>query len=65
MAVAFNRLARQDDEWFDEPDELDRLQRALDAIADIDDPRIAAAVLAYRAARAQAFGRTPESLPGR
>lgn len=56
MAVAFNRLVRHDDEWFDDPDELDRLQRALDAIADIEDPRTAAAVLAYRVARAQAFG---------
>ena len=56
LAVAINRLVRQDDEWFDEPDELDRLQRALDAIAGTDDPVTAAAVLAYRVARAQAFG---------
>lgn len=56
LAIAVNRLARHDDEWFDEPDELDRLARALDAIADIDDPVTAAGVLAYRVARAQAFG---------
>jgi prophage maintenance system killer protein len=56
LAVAFNRLARQDDEWFDEPDEFDRLQRALDAIGGIDDPVTAAAVIAYRVAKAQAFG---------
>lgn len=56
MAIAINRLARQDDEWFDEPDDLDRLRRALDAIDDVDDPITAAAVVAYRVARAQAFG---------
>jgi prophage maintenance system killer protein len=53
---AINRLAGQDDEWFDEPDEFDRLQRALDAIGNIDDPITAAAVIAHRVARAQAFG---------
>lgn len=56
LAVAFNRLARHDDEWFDEPDEFDRLQRALDVIDSIDDPITAAAVVAYRVAKAQAFG---------
>jgi prophage maintenance system killer protein len=56
LAVAINRLVRHDDEWFDEPDELDRLQRALDAIGSIDDPITAAAVVAFRVARPQAFG---------
>ncbi len=56
LAVAFSRLARQDDEWFDEPDEFDRLQRALDVIDSIDDPITAAAVVAYRVPKAQAFG---------
>jgi len=56
LAVAFNRLARQDDEWFDEPDEFDRLQRALEVLDSIDDPITAAAVVAYRVAKAQAFG---------
>lgn len=56
LAVAINRLVRHDDEWFDEPDELDRLQRALDAVAEVDNPVTAAAVLASRVARAQAFG---------
>jgi hypothetical protein len=51
-----HRLARQDDEWFDEPDEFDGLQRALDALASIDDPITAAALIAYRVAKAQAFG---------
>ena len=56
LAVAINRLVRQEDERFDEPDEFDRLERALDAIGGIDDPIRAAAVVAYRVARAQAFG---------
>jgi prophage maintenance system killer protein len=56
MAVAINRLARHDDEWFDEPDEVGRLERALDTIVDVEDPITAAAILAYRVARAQAFG---------
>jgi hypothetical protein len=32
-AIAFNRSERREDEWFDEPDDLDRVQRALDSIA--------------------------------
>lgn len=56
LAVAFNRATRRADEWFDEPDDLDRVQRALDSIANIDDVVHAAAVLAYRVARAQGFG---------
>jgi prophage maintenance system killer protein len=55
-ALAFNRSERRDDEWFDEPDDLERVQRALDSIADVDDVIVAAAVLAYRIARAQGFG---------
>jgi hypothetical protein len=56
LAVALNRAARRDDEWFDEPDDLKRLQRALDAVSEVNDPVTAAAVVAYRVARAQAFG---------
>ena len=55
LALAVNRVVRQRDEWFDEPDDVERVQKALAAIADIDDPVIAAA-LAYRLTRAQAFG---------
>jgi prophage maintenance system killer protein len=56
LAVALNYATRQDDEWFDEPDDLDRVQRALDVVAGIEDPVTAAAVVAYRVARAQGFG---------
>ena len=56
LAVAFNRVSRDADEWFDEPDDLERVQRAVDSIADLDDVVGAAAVLAYRVTRAQGFG---------
>lgn len=54
-AVAFNRAIRQPDERFDEPDDLDRVERALAAIDGVDDPVEAAAILAYRITRAQGF----------
>lgn len=56
LAIELNRAARRQDEWFDEPDDLERLQRALVAVSEIDDPVTAAATIAYRVARAQAFG---------
>lgn len=56
LAVLFNRAVRHEDEWFEEPDDLDRVERALAAIDGIADPTEAAAVLAYRVVRAQAFG---------
>jgi prophage maintenance system killer protein len=55
LVVAINHAVRREDEWFDEPDELDRVARALAAIDLIGDPVEAASVLAYRVARAQAF----------
>jgi hypothetical protein len=56
LAVALNYAARRGDEWFDEPDDLERVQRALDAGLEVNDPVTAAAMVAYRVARAQAFG---------
>jgi prophage maintenance system killer protein len=56
LAIALNHAARQDDEWFDDPDDLERLRRALDTVSETDDPITAAAVVAHRVARAQAFG---------
>ncbi|MHB1928120.1 MAG: Fic family protein [Acidimicrobiales bacterium] len=55
LAVALNQAVRAEDEWFDEPDDLERLQRALEANDEIEDPVTAAAVVAFRVARAQAF----------
>ena len=56
LAVAINRSVRRDDEWFDEPDDLPRLERALNSIAEIDDAVTAAGMLASRVTSAQAFG---------
>jgi Fic family protein len=56
LAVALNRAVRYDDEWFDEPDDIDRLARAVATIEPIEEPIEAAAVLAFRVTRAQAFG---------
>lgn len=55
-AVAFDRSERREDEWFDEPDDHERVQRALDSIAELEDVVQAAAVHAYRVARAQGVG---------
>jgi prophage maintenance system killer protein len=55
LAVAVNRAVREHGEWFDEPDDLDRVERAIAAIETIDDPVEAAAVLACRLTRAQGF----------
>ena len=54
--MAFNHAVREPDEWFEEPDELDRVQRALTSIEGVDDPVEAAARLAYSVTRAQGFG---------
>jgi prophage maintenance system killer protein len=56
LAVAFNEAVRQQDEWFEEPDDHTRLERALASIVAIESPIDAAAVIASRIARAQAFG---------
>ena len=68
LALAVNRAVRQPDEWFEEPDDLDRVERALGAIEFIDDPVEAAAVLACRLTRTQGFTEAtnarPSSSPG-
>jgi prophage maintenance system killer protein len=56
LAVALNRAVRYEDEWFDEPDELDRLSRALSSIDHLEEAVEAAAILAFRVTRTQAFG---------
>jgi prophage maintenance system killer protein len=55
LAVALNHSTRQADEWFDEPDDLDRVESALRSIDDFNDPVAAAAAIAFRVARAQGF----------
>lgn len=54
--MAFNHAVRAQDEWFNEPDDLDRLRSALSSIDGLDDAVVAAGVLAFRVTRAQAFG---------
>ena len=55
LAVAINRAVREADEWFSEPDDLDRVERALASIDGIDDPVRAAGVVTFRVTRAQGF----------
>ena len=55
LAVGINRRVRASDEWFEEPDDLDRVENALKSIDHIGDPLKAAAVLAYHVTRAQGF----------
>jgi prophage maintenance system killer protein len=55
LAIAFNRSVRGVDEWFSEPDDLDRVERALEAAATAHDPIEVAALIASRVARCQGF----------
>jgi prophage maintenance system killer protein len=57
LAVAFNHSTRAEDEWFDKPNDLGRVERALAAIEHIEGPIQAAGVLAFRVTRAQGFGK--------
>jgi hypothetical protein len=38
LIVAINASIRHDDEWFDEPDELDRIERLLEQLKTGTDP---------------------------
>lgn len=58
MVVVFNHPIRESDEWFDESnDDLDRVERILNRLADVSDPVVAAALCVSRLAqyRAEAF----------
>ena len=55
VVVAINASVRHDDEWFDEPDEVDRIERLLEQVKIETDPIVAAAVAVARIARSQAF----------
>jgi prophage maintenance system killer protein len=54
VVVAFNYTIREADEWFDEPDELDRVKRILDRLTDETDPVVAAALSVGHLAQSQA-----------
>lgn len=55
LAVEINKHVRGDDEWFDEADDLDRVETALKSLAEIGDPVVAAGAGAFRVTRAQGF----------
>ncbi|MGA9078550.1 MAG: Fic family protein [Acidimicrobiales bacterium] len=55
LAIALNRSIREVDEWFAEPDDLDRVERALEAATRAPDPIGVAALIASRVARCQGF----------
>jgi hypothetical protein len=55
LAIEFNKRVREDDEWFADPDDLDRVVQALTSFDNLENPLVAAGVLAYRVTRAQGF----------
>ncbi|HUD17326.1 MAG TPA: Fic family protein [Acidimicrobiales bacterium] len=55
IIVAINHSIRHDDEWFGDPDELDRIERILAELQREEDPVVAAATAVGRIARSQAF----------
>lgn len=55
VVVAFNHSIRKADEWFDESDDLDRVEGILSRLADESDPVVAAALGMSRLAQSQAF----------
>lgn len=55
LAIEINKRVREEDEWFEEPDDLERVSRALNSVDRELDPVVAAGILAYRVTRAQAF----------
>lgn len=38
LAIEFNKRVREDDEWFDEPDDIQRVEGALNSIDDLENP---------------------------
>jgi len=52
-AIEINQRVRGDDEWFDEPDDIERVESALRSIDDHQDPVETAALVASRVTRAQ------------
>lgn len=56
LAVAINEAVREGDEWFEESHDLERVARAIDSVGQEVDSIVAAGKLAFRVARAQAFG---------
>jgi prophage maintenance system killer protein len=55
LIVTINASVRGPDEFFDDEDDLDRVERVLQASENISDPVLLAALLMSRLARSQAF----------
>lgn len=55
LIVAINASVRHDDEWFDDVDDLDRIETIIGDLQTESDPLIAAAIATSRIARSQAF----------
>lgn len=55
LAIEINKRVREKDEWFEEPDDLERVSRALTSVDYEENPVVAAGILAYRVTRAQGF----------
>jgi prophage maintenance system killer protein len=55
LAIEINKRVRDKDEWFEEPDDLERVSRALSSVDREEHPVVAAGILAYRVTRAQGF----------
>jgi prophage maintenance system killer protein len=55
VVVAINASVRHDDEWFDEEDEVHRVEKILEELRIESDPLHAAALATGRIARSQAF----------
>jgi prophage maintenance system killer protein len=55
LAIEINKRVREKDEWFEEPDDLERVSRALSPVDREENPVVAAGILAYRVTREQGF----------
>ncbi|MHB8190412.1 MAG: Fic family protein [Ferrimicrobium sp.] len=55
LIVAINASMRDPDEFFDDEDDLDRVERVLQASENVSDPVLLAGVLMSQLARSQAF----------
>lgn len=53
--MAINASVRHDDEWFDEVDDLDRIEKIISDLKTESDPLICAAIATSRITRSQAF----------
>ena len=55
LAIEINKRVREKDEWFEEPDDLERVSGALASVDREENPFVVAAILACRVTRAQGF----------